>query len=52
MTDFAEHMAFVCFAGAAIGICFMIIAGVLNLIDYLTKGKFSSILINFFDEKD
>lgn len=52
MTDFLEHMAFVCFAGAAIGICFMIIAGVLNLIDYLTKGKFSDMLMNFFDEKD
>lgn len=52
MTDFAEHIAFVCFAGAAIGICFMIIAEVLNLIDYLAKGKFSNMLIKFFDEKD
>lgn len=52
MTDFLEHMAFVCFAGAAIGICFMIVAGIFNLIDYLTKGKFSDMLLNFFDGED
>lgn len=50
MTDFIDHMVFVCFAGAAIGISLMLIAGVFHLIDLVSKGKFSEWIIKLFQE--
>ena len=51
MMDFIDHMAFVCFAGAAIGFVFLMFGGIFELIDYLTKGKFKDSIVNFFSEE-
>lgn len=51
MMDFIDHMMFVCFSGAAIGFIFLIIGGIFELIDYLTKGKFKNSIVNFFSEE-
>lgn len=51
MMDFLDHMAFVCLVGAIIGFTFLIIGGIFKLIDYLTKGKFSDSIVNFFSEE-
>lgn len=50
MTEFLDHMMFVCFAGAAIGLVFLIMGGIFELIEFLSKGKFSTWLINLFQE--
>lgn len=51
MIEFIDHMAFVCLTGAAIGFAFLIMAGIFELIDYFTKGKFKDAIVNFFEEK-
>lgn len=51
MMEFLDHMAFVCLVGATIGFSFLIMAGVFELIDYLSKGKFKDTLINLFEEE-
>lgn len=51
MMEFIDHMAFVCLTGAAIGFVFLIMAGIFELIDYLTKGKFKDAIVNFFEEE-
>lgn len=51
MMEFIDHMAFVCLIGAAIGFAFLIMAGIFELIDYLTKGKFKDVIVNFFEEE-
>lgn len=51
MTEFIDHMAFVCLAGAAIGFAFLIAAGIFEFIDYLSKGKFKDTIVNFFKEE-
>lgn len=50
MTEFLDHMMFVCLAGAAIGLVFLIMGGIFELIEFLSKGKFSTWLINLFQE--
>lgn len=50
--DFIDHMAFVCFAGTAIGFLFLIIGGIFELINYLSKGKFENWIVNFFSEAE
>lgn len=52
MTEFLDHMMFVCFAGAAIGLIFLIMGGIFELIDYLSKGKFKESIISFFEESN
>lgn len=51
MMEFIDHMAFVGLTGAAIGFAFLIMAGIFELIDYLTKGKFKDAIVNFFEEE-
>lgn len=51
MMDFLDHMAFVCFAGAAIGFLFLIMGGIFELIDYPSKGRFKDSIVNFFSEE-
>lgn len=51
MMEFIDHMAFVCLTGAAIGFAFLIMAGIFELIDCLTKGKFKDAIVNFFEEE-
>lgn len=48
MMDFIDHMAFVCLSGAAIGMLFLIAAGICKFINFLTKGKLEEILVNLF----
>ena len=50
MMDFIDHMTFVCLSGAAIGFIFLLIGGVFELINFLSKGKFSTWIINLFKE--
>lgn len=49
--DFLDHMTFVCFAGALIGFIFLIVGGIFEFINYLTKGKFKTAIVNFFSEE-
>lgn len=51
MMEFIDHMAFVCLTGAAIGFAFLILVGILETIDYLSKGKFKDAIVNFFKEE-
>ena len=51
MMEFIDHIAFVYLAGAAIGFTFLIIVGIFELIDYLTKDKFKDAIVNFFEEE-
>ena len=51
MMEFIDHMAFVCLTGAAIGFVFLIMAGIFELIDYLSKGRFKDAIVNFFEEE-
>lgn len=48
MMDFLDHMAFACLSGAAISFVFLIMGGIFELIDYLTKGRFKDAIANFF----
>lgn len=50
MTEFLDHMMFVCFAGAAIGLIFLIMGGIFELIEFLSKGRFSTWVVNLFKE--
>ena len=50
MIDFIDHMIFVCFTGAAIGIALVTIGGLFELINYLAKGKFQNWIVNLFSE--
>ena len=50
MTDFVDHMVFVCFARAAISCTLLIMGGLFELINYLTKGKFQNWIVNLFSE--
>ena len=50
MTDFVDHMIFVCFAGATISIALITVGGLFELINYLTKGKFQDWIVNLFSE--
>lgn len=49
--EFIDYMVFVCLTGAAIGFVFLIMVGIFELIDYLTKGKFKDAIVNFFEEE-
>ncbi len=48
--EFLDHMMFVCFSGVVIGLIFLIIGGISEFIDYLSKGKFSAWIVNLFKE--
>ena len=48
--DFIDHMMFVCLSGAVIGLVFLIMGEIFELIEFLSKGKFSTWLINLFQE--
>ena len=43
-------MTFVCLAGTAISAVFLAIAGIFELINYLTDGKFETWVVNLFSE--
>lgn len=49
--DFLDYMTFVCFAGALIGFTLLIIGGIFELVDYLTKGTFKTAIVNFFSKE-
>lgn len=51
MMEFLDSMTFVCLTGAVIGFAFLIMIGIFELIDYLTKGKFKDAIVNFFEEE-
>lgn len=50
MIPFIEHMIFVCFAGAAVSIALVTMAGIFYLIDHFTSKKFSKIILKLFEE--
>lgn len=49
--EFIDYMVLVCLTVAAIGFVFLIMVGIFELIDYLTKGKFKDAIVNFFEEE-
>lgn len=48
--DFIDHMMFVCLSGAVIGLIFLIMGGIFELIEFLSKGSFSAWIVNLFKE--
>lgn len=52
MMDFLDHMILVFLSGVVIGLISLIIGGISEFIDYLSKGKFKDAIVNFFKEGD
>lgn len=50
MEEFLDHVMFVCFTGAEVGLIFLIMGGLFELINYLSKGKFYNWIVNLFKE--
>lgn len=51
MMEFLDSITFVCLTGAVIGFTFLIMIGIFELIDYLSKGRFKDALVKFFKEE-
>ena len=51
MMEFLDYMALVCLSWAVMGFAFLIMAGIFELVDYLSKGRSKDALVNFFEEE-
>lgn len=48
--DFIDHMMFVCLSGAVIGLIFLVMGGIFELIEFLSKGRLPTWIVNLFKE--
>lgn len=51
MMEFLDYMALVCLSLVVLGFAFLIMAGIFELVNYLSKGRFKDALVNFFEEE-
>ena len=52
MMDILYYMASACLVGGCVGFIFLIVVGIFELINFLTKGKFETAIVNFFSEEN
>lgn len=52
MMELLDPIIFICFAVVVIGLLFLILEGILRLINYFTKGEFENEIVDFFDDDD
>lgn len=52
MIAFLDYMTFVCLTGVTIICTFLLMAGIFELINRFSKGKFKETIINFLEECD
>lgn len=52
MIEFLDCIAFVALLGTAIGILFIIMWGIFELINFLTKGKLIDLILKSFPEEE
>lgn len=50
MMELLDPIIFICFAVVVIGLLFLILEGILRLINYFTKGEFENEIVDFFDD--
>lgn len=50
--ELVNSVTLVCIAGAIIGIIFLTIGSIFELINYLSKGKLKNSIVHFFEEEN